>query len=351
MWPAIYLLIKRLWEPFPVNSVISIMNLLFPLIKGRLTITYFQSLRLWGILSVFALPSLLSAENNTANAEHEQEHGRLGNTLLVANEFFNSTLPGTLGRYNLALDFQPKIGDLLRREYIRFPLTLRYGFADDWEALAGFTPVTPNPFKSGDGQKWSFGEYRLGLRHNVRPILPIWEQMTIGLDFRSPLGRPPVQLIDGYAHIRPFLTVARPILQVDNTLLFLNLSYDYSIDAPFRNSTPPPPIVRRHEFDITPGIIYKPTELGYFAEYTLRFIEEPNDHRRAHIYTVGFIWDPPRSRTRLLRLPGNWQFELGYRLTDEQQRSIGHSIQFRARWRGDLREILQWGNRLRGNGD
>lgn len=306
----------------------------------------FQRLQRCGLGAIFVLINPLLA--NTPQNEPDPEYGAFGNTLLVANEFFNSSLPGTLGRYNLALDFQPKIGDLLRKEYIRFPLTLRYGFADNWEALAGFTPVTPNPFKSGEDQKWSFGEYRLGLRLDVRPILPIWEQMTIGLDFRSPLGRPPRRLNDGYAHIRPFLTMARPIWQVDSTLLYFNLSYDYSFDAPFRNSIPYAPVIRRHEFDITPGIIYKPGELGYFAEYTLRFIEEPNDNRRANVYTAGFIWDPPRSRTRLLRLPGNWQFELGYRLTDEQNRSVRHSVQFRARWRGDLRQILKWGSQLRG---
>lgn len=276
----------------------------------------------------------------------EENHGIVSNTLVRAHEFFNTTLPGTMGVDDLTIEFQPKVGDFVNREFIRFPVTLRYGIAPGWETIAGWTPVSPNPFKSGPDNRWGPGEYRLGVRHDLHPWIGFFDQITVGLDFRGPLGRPPFDLLDGYARIKPFLALAKPLDPDETILLFLNVRYDYSVPPPFNRSAPRPGIIKRHEFDITPGVIYKPGELGYFVDYTLRFIDEPGDNRRANIYTAGLIWDPPEERTRGFGLPGDWQFDIGYQLTDEQERSVRHSIQLRARWRGTFREVVRWSERV-----
>lgn len=271
---------------------------------------------------------------------------------LVANEFFGTTLPGTLEEYNLSLTFRPRAGDFVQRDFIRFPVGLRYGFTENFEGQLGISPFSPNPFRGLQDHRWGMGEYQLGLRYAFTQWRPIWAQAMIGLDFRSPLGRPPVDLIDGYAHVRPFLTMTRPIAADGHLIFYLTLVHDESVDAPFRRSDAPDEVIRQHISDVTPGFLYKPDELGYFIDYTTRWINEPTQTRHAHEYRAGVIWDPPRAQTRRLRLPrGDWQFELGYALRDEQERSLRHSIQFRARWEGNLKEFLRWGNNVMRNGN
>lgn len=266
---------------------------------------------------------------------------------LVANEFFGTVLPGTLEKYNLALTFRPRGGDFAQRDFIRWPVGVRYGFTETLEGQAGISPFTPNPFRGLRDHRLGLGEYRLGVRQAISPWEPIWNQAMLGLDFRSPLGRPPVDLIDGYAHVRPFFTMTRPSSLIPTTLFYLTLSHDHSISAPFRNSEVPDEVVRQHITDITPGFLYKPGDWGYFIDYTSRWIDEPTETRHAHIYQIGVVWDPPRTKTLKLGLPsGYWQFELGYSLRDEQQLGFRHSILFRARWEGDLKEFRRWGNSI-----
>lgn len=306
-------------------------------------------------LSIFLTLTAYSDSSSDSDSQSDQEPNEDSpffrqvweQPFLVANEFFGTVLPGTLDKYNLNLTFRPRGGDFAQRDFIRWPIGVRYGFTETLEGQAGISPFTPNPFRGFRDHRLGLGEYRLGLRQSITPWRPFWNQAMVGFEFRSPLGRPPVDLIDGYAHIRPFMTMTRPSRLLPSTLFYLTLSHDHSFSAPFRNSDVPDEVIRQHISEITPGFLYKPGEWGTFIDYTTRWINEPTGTRHAHKYQVGVVWDPPRAQTIRLGLPrGSWQFELGYALTDEQERSLRHSVQFRARWEGDLKEFRRWSNSL-----
>jgi hypothetical protein len=260
--------------------------------------------------------------------------------LLRMNEFFDTMLPGTLKKYNVVMEFTPKFVDFRDHEYVRFPIELRYGVRDRWELYGGWTPFIPNPFNSGDDHRWGTGFALLGFRHDVGSFFGLYDQVTVGLETRAPLGQPPLFLIDRYSHIRPFILAARK-LPWPHTTFLTNYSYDRAVDTPGRG-TPPAELPRVHLAEVAPSVLYKPGELGGIAEYTYRYFQSDEAHHFGFEYRVGAVWDVPLVRSQAWRLPGKWQMELSYKISDEQGVGESRGIAMSVRWRTSLREMLYY---------
>jgi hypothetical protein len=259
--------------------------------------------------------------------------------VLQMTEFLDTTLPGTLGEHNLALHFTPKFSDFRDREFVRYPIELRYGATDALELIGGVTPFGPNPINSGRDHRWGPGEAKLGARYDLGGPLFFYDKSTIGIENRIPLGKPPVQLNDHYTHIRPWLATSRTLRSHPFTTFYTNFSYDRSVKLTTRNP-PPPEVTRRHIAEVAPGLLYKPSEYGYFAEYRFRHFQEPTNWHLGHEVQFGALWDVPLSRSANWKLPGKWQVELAYRVTTEEGHGTGQGISARVNWRTTLREVI-----------
>lgn len=269
---------------------------------------------------------------------------RVQERVLQMTEFFDTTLPGVLEEKNMTLHFKPKFSDLRDEEYMRYPIELRYGLSDHWELIGGLVPFGPNPFNSGRDHRWGPGEIKLGARHDLGPILGFFQESTIGLEMRIPWGKPPVELNDHYTHVKPSITMARTLLRWPSTTFYSNLAYDRSVKLT-RRGAPPPEVIRRHVIEVAPGLLYRPSELGYFAEYRFRHYGQDNGWHLEHELQFGTIWDIPLARTEKWRLPGKWQVELAYRVSHEEGRDYDQGIAARVNWRTTLREVLANTNR------
>ena len=259
--------------------------------------------------------------------------------LLRMNEFFDTMLPGTLAERNIVLKFNPKFSDLRDNEFIRFPFELRYGRSANLELFGGMTPYTPNPFNRGRDHRWGFGETRLGFRYNLGKLLHFYDEATAGFETRIPLGRPPLELIGRYTHLRPFLTTSRKLKIVPDTTFFTNFSYDHEVDTPGRSA---PEVSMRHVAEVGPGFLYKPGEFGAFGEYRFRYIDEPMiGTHHAHDSKIGLLWDVPLDRTQKWKLPGKWQLELAYKFDREEGYEDDRGVTARVSWRTSLREVLR----------
>ncbi len=263
---------------------------------------------------------------------------RMRDPVMDMTQFFETTLPGTLQKYNLVLDFSPRFGDIRHREYIRYPLELRYGVSDTWELYTEVIPFSPNPINSGEDHRWGMGEVRLGVRHDTDKGFGFYDRATLGLETRIPVGNPPVDMIDGYAHLKPILTGSRR-LHWPHFTLFTTFSYDRSIRVPSRRD-PPDYVVRQHIAQVAPGILYKPGEYGLWFEYDFRHLDEDDGYRLSHGIRVGPIWDIPRFKTQKWKLPGKWQVELAYKVVKEEGRDADHGVSMRVRVRTTLREVM-----------
>ncbi|HEY0945715.1 MAG TPA: hypothetical protein VGD81_10620 [Opitutaceae bacterium] len=310
-----------------------------PRLIRRLRCDLRLAVRLAPLIATFAVPGAAQVASESPAPPAPSAVTRLRDEILQMREFFETVLPGTLQEHNLTLDVSPKFGDLRKREYMRFPAEVRYGVAPRWELFGGFMPFVPNPANSGEDHRWGVGQVRLGFRHDVNWRLGFYDKMTVGVETRTPLGHPPVSLIDHYTHVRPFLSASRP-LPWPHTTFLTTASYDRAMTTPSRDD-PPAAVVRQHVTEITPGILYKPGEFGGFAEYLFRHLDEEDGYRLGHGGKIGFIWDPPRMRTKAWGLPGKWQFEIAYKISHEEGRGVDHGISARVRWKTSLREVRE----------
>lgn len=261
--------------------------------------------------------------------------------ILRLNEFFDTMLPGTIGRSNVALDFSPKFSDFRDREFIRYPLELRYGVKERWEIFGGVTPFHPNPFNSGFDHRYGFGQARLGFRYNVATLWHFYDHATIGLETRAPLGVPPLDIIDRFAHLRPFIAATRR-LPFPATSFYTNFSYDREVNTPGRGRPPAPYDRKQHVIEVIPGVLYKPGEFGYFTQYTFRnYAIQTLGNHLGHEYRLGAIWDVPIARTSHYGLPGKWQVEVAYKFAHEEGYAVHNGLTARVSWRTTLKELLR----------
>lgn len=284
---------------------------------------------------------LLIASIATAAEPAVSAVDRVRERILRMTDFFDTMLPGVLEENNVTLHFRPKFSDARDHEYLRFPLELRYGLTERWELQGGLMPFTPNPLNRGREHTWGPGESKLGLRHDLGRSLSFFDDTTVGFETRIPLGKPPVALNDGYTHVKPFVSAARTLRTWPTTTFYINLAYDRSVDLTHRDPTPAGAVSRRDIIEAAPGLLFKPGELGWFAEYRLRRIHDDAGNHLAHECQVGSVWDVPIARTEKWNLPGKWQVELAYKVDLEEGRDRDHGISARVNWRTTLREVLQ----------
>jgi hypothetical protein len=259
--------------------------------------------------------------------------------VLRMTEFFDTMLPGVLGEHNMTIHVSPKFSDLRDNEFVRLPFELRYGLSEKWELIGGISPFAPNPINGGRDHRWGPGEAKLGARYDLDGLLKFFDDTTVGFETRVPLGKPPVEINDHYTHVKPFVSTARRLHTWPNTTLYANLSYDRSVQLTDREPAPPW-VMRRNIIEVAPGLLFKPSELGYFSEYRFRHITEPTEWHLSHQIHFGAIWDVPLARTEAWRLPGKWQLELGYKMEFEEGRERNHGVAARVNWRTTLREVL-----------
>ena len=296
----------------------------------------FQSSRSHLLISAVFLALLTGAPA----AEPRSTADRVRERVLRMTEFFDTMLPGVLDEHNMTLHVRPKFSDLRDYEYWRFPVELRYGLTDRWELRGGLVPFTPNPFNRGRQHRWGPGELKLGARYDIGASLPFFDDTTLGFETRVPLGRPPIELNDHYTHLKPFVSSARTLRMWPSTTLYANLSYDRSVDLTHR-APPPLEVIRRNIIEVAPGLLFKPSELGYFAEYRFRHIREDYGWHLAHEVQFGTIWDIPLTKTAQWRLPGKWQLEVAYKVSHEEGRDTDQGVSARVNWRTTIREVLE----------
>ncbi len=281
---------------------------------------------------IAASGSLRAAESKATTTELLREQ------VLRMTEFFDTMLPGVMDEKNATVSFSPKFSDIRDEEYVRFPLEARYGVYPKWEILGGLVPFIPNPINPGREHRWGMGESKLGVRHDLGPRLG-FDESTAGFELRIPLGKPPIDLNDHYSHAKPYLALSRAIRRLPKTTFYANLAYDRSVELTHRGE-PPAAVVRRNVIEVAPGLLYRPTELGYFTEYRCHHIATETENHLRHEGYLGMIWDVPLARTRNWRLPGKWQLEIAAKVIHEEGLGNDHGVTARVTWRTTLREVL-----------
>ena len=134
----------------------------------------------------------------------------LGELLDRLPDFSQFGLPSFMPKDVFQFYSSPHFGDLIHRDYMRVPLGIRAKVAEDFRVYAELEGYFTHGLGSGSA---GYGLDRLdtGFKyepHKVSPTSPELSWST-GLDFITPLSRPPIDLSDGYRHTVPFVAVSK----------------------------------------------------------------------------------------------------------------------------------------------
>ncbi len=119
-------------------------------------------------------------------------------------------LPGINPDSPYRIYVRPHLGDFQRRDYLRLPVGARVKLTERNALSAELEGYFTHGLKGTAG--YGLSRLRLGAKHDrlVSKLRPIgW---SVGLDFETPLSRPPRELSDGYRHTLPYFAITRELV-------------------------------------------------------------------------------------------------------------------------------------------
>lgn len=131
-------------------------------------------------------------------------------------------LPSFAPKGAFRLSLRPRFGDLLREDYFRFLLGARLKVKDQFEFSSELGSYFTHGMRDNVGN--GFYQFRLGSRYEFAYTPD--SGWSIGLDFVTPLSRPPYEITDGLRHTLPSVTYTRTLSPEYGLVGFATLGLD-----------------------------------------------------------------------------------------------------------------------------
>lgn len=139
-------------------------------------------------------------------------------------DFRNLGLPGFRPGGPVKIYARPHLGDFLHRDYVRLPVGVRLRARDQTELNAEIESY----FTHGMGDSAGYGLSRLRVGGKQEREFDMWPgtAWSLGLDFTTPLSRPPRELSDGHRHTLPYVSVSRSLVPKWNLVGYTGVGAD-----------------------------------------------------------------------------------------------------------------------------
>lgn len=198
-------------------------------------------------------------------ADHSRE---VSDDALQIPGVFESQLPRTERKFTFKLIVHPHLGDLSKRDDLRTPIGMRYSLSNRFEISAEAETYFAHGLGSAEiFSRAGFSALNFNSKYNIgERFWPGWD-MAVGAGYTRPVGRPPLDVTDGLAHVRAFATFARPITAMPGLRFFWGPGVDII------HSTDTPGDLRENEFaddssSVTAGFVWERGTLHYTFEST-----------------------------------------------------------------------------------
>ena len=277
----------------------------------------------------------------------------------VYDELFGTELPGRYNEGEWSISLNPKFGDLIDDDYIRFLVGLRYNFSNYFDAFTDLGTYFPNP--AGDGERTGLYTWRIGGRYTWYDIFESVYDLATGIETRVPLPNAPTELSDGYSRYTPFFTIGRYLRSEENWLVYLQGKYEFVDGSPFgAEKWGPQP---RDRLILKPGFVhYDGGEFRYSLELEYRTNalhfrkERGNDFGDEGPYSnrvlaseevheliayPGITWFPDEDMRSRFFLPGNWEIGLRVEVPVIEETGVDWGLSVRFRWYYDYRKAIR----------
>ena len=119
---------------------------------------------------------------------------------------------------------QPRFGDFLRRDYVRLPVGVKYRASQHVELSTELEGYFTHGLSDAAG--YGLSRLRLGAKHEQ--VLDATHPLgwSYGLDFYTPLSRPPQELTDGHRHTLPYVAFTRTVIPAWQLVGYVALGAD-----------------------------------------------------------------------------------------------------------------------------
>jgi len=265
----------------------------------------FQLARL-ALLALLALPARAQDAAAAMPASEDKEMHKISG-------IFDTDLPKTERKGRIKFIIHPHLGDFTRRSYVRIPFGVRWGVNDHLEFSAQLEPYIQHGLRSGSPGT-GLGSVMFGAKYAfVHWLKPVYD-VSIGLNVRVPVDKPPIDMTDGYNHYTPYLVVARKSPRTAGLTYFVSGTADLmdksSVAGFFRkNDTHSSSLILGGGFVLDRYPFHYTLEAGY---QTTSLIGK--DNKQFVFAKPGFAWDLPRKLTFNSR--GRWLFGFSLRFTE-----------------------------------
>lgn len=116
-------------------------------------------------------------------------------------------LPGFAPEGALRLYLRPRLGDLFHENYFRLPVGARLKLSETFEVNSEIGTYFTHGLRESVGN--GFYQFRIGIKREV--VLTPDTGLSYGIDFATPLSRPPVDITDGLRHTTPYVTLTHSL--------------------------------------------------------------------------------------------------------------------------------------------
>lgn len=152
----------------------------------------------------------LAGQQESKPAEHPSTTSYFGELLDRIPNFGSLELPGFMSEDMFRFYSSPRFGDLLHRDYLRVPVGVRAKLTGKLEAHAEVEGYFTHGL--GDGAGYGFDRLGVGGKYELSPPSTSAAAWITGVDFETPLSRPPAELSDGHRHVLPYVSVSRTVV-------------------------------------------------------------------------------------------------------------------------------------------
>lgn len=227
---------------------------------------------------------------------------------------FDSALPRTEKKNALRFIVHPHLGDLTKRDHLRTALGFRYGLTKDWETSAEVDSYFTHGLRHGSFFKDSgFSALHLGTKYHLGDVFRVGWDTSVGLDWQSPLGKPPLDVTDGLRHLAPYVSISRTLTDHPAWRVFAGVGWDVVT----RTSTPGQ--LEKNAFgddslNLSGGVLYVRGPLTYTLEagYATTRLTSAVE-RDVYSLKPGIVWVLPPKYTFGAR--GKWLFGVALKLS------------------------------------
>jgi hypothetical protein len=140
-------------------------------------------------------------------------------------DILSDRLPSLEPSGALRIYVRPHFGDFLHRDYVRIPVGIRNKFTETIEGNAEVESFITHGLSGAAG--YGFSRLQLGVkRENVLPNVTNGG-ISVGINYQTPLSRPPRDLTDGHRHLQPYLAATHTFIPDWKVLGYAGFGADF----------------------------------------------------------------------------------------------------------------------------